>query len=349
MNSVFINAVETAVPQHQMHGKFVSYVSSKVDGSQKSVFRRLATKCQIESRYSVLKPSDAEAELDNEGFYIQSSFPSTMKRMKLYEREALPLASRALEKIFGKFKPELISHVIITSCTGFYAPGLDLEIVDKYKLATSTERSIIGFMGCYAAVNGLKAAYHIVRSQPHARVLMLTMELCTLHLQETYDWESLLSYLQFADGCSASVISAEESPLEIESFRCLLSPENRDLIQWRVGDSGFNMRLSLDVPKALEAALKRNREELNRDASIFAIHPGGRSILDAVQNSFGLEESQLNDSREVLRQYGNMSSSTIMFVLERILKDSSKSGKGLGMAFGPGLSLETFRFNKRWM
>ena len=347
MANVFINNITTAVPPHDVHDWFVKYVSNTLDDRRQQVlFSKLAKKSQISSRFSFHKPAAHASELDEEGFYKKGAFPSTANRMVKYKRHAFELASQAIEPLLKIHKRESITHVIITSCTGFYAPGLDLEIVKAYGLNHNVERTVIGFMGCYAAINALKSAYHAVRSNPEAKVLVVNLELCTLHLQESTNLESLLSFLQFADGCAASIISSESNGLEINGFECLLIPEDEKMIQWHIGDLGFDMMLSLEVPRALGKKLRQLGPRFKSGQKLWAIHPGGRSILDEVQAGMELNENDLRHSREVLSNYGNMSSPTIMFVLKSMMADSSLSGDGLAMAFGPGLSLETCRFSK---
>ncbi len=178
-----------------------------------------------------------------------------------------------------------ITHVIVTSCTGLYAPGLDFEVVSHLGLDPSVERTMIGFMGCYAAINALKSAHHIVRSEPDAMVLVLNLELCTLHFQEIHELEQVLSFLVFADGCAASLVSAKPQGLAIDSFLAVKIPDTSHLITWRIGELGFDMHLSGEVPGEIGRALKESGTEITRGQSpesidLWAVHPGGRSILD---------------------------------------------------------------------
>jgi predicted naringenin-chalcone synthase len=311
-SSVFINQISTSVPPHDVHQRFVDYIPELIkEPREVAIFNRLSHKAQIKARYSFLRPSTLKEELDDEGFYVKGRFPSTAKRMEKYKQNAFLLAKKALEPLFENVSPDVITHVVITSCTGSYAPGLDLEMVKALGLKPHVERTMIGFMGCYAAINGLKAAYHIVRSQPQAKFILVNIELCTLHLQEKADFESLLSFLQFADGCAASLISAKPSGLEIVDFHCELIPENEEQIQWHIGDSGFEMKLSLEVPKSLGRKLLAMAPQLKNENKIWAIHPGGRSVLDAALNNLNLHENDLRHSRSVLADYGNMSSATV--------------------------------------
>lgn len=209
---------------------------------------------------------------------------------------------------------------------------------------------MIGFMGCYAAINALKVARHIVRSEPNAKVLVLNLELCTLHLQETQELEQVLSFLLFGDGCAASLITADPAGLALESFRAVLVPETRELITWRIRELGFDMLLSGRVPGEIGRSLHSKFAEITRDQDpesiqLWAVHPGGRSVLDAVEQSLHLPQSALAASRETLLRFGNMSSATIMFVLERIMRFSKPGERGCAMSFGPGLTAETLLFH----
>jgi len=240
-----------------------------------------------------------------------------------------------------------ITHVIVTCCTGFSAPGIDLALVERCGLPSTVERTMVGFMGCYAAINGLKLARHIVRSQPDARVLAVNLELCTLHLHETADMEEILSFLLFADGCAAALISADRKGVAMESFHAALVPGTRELIRWNIRQQGFDMVLSGGVPGAIRSALAVSRDAIlggANDVELWAVHPGGRTVLDAVEQAFGLAPAALGASRSVLNDYGNMSSGTVMFVLDRIMRGGS-GGRGCAMSFGPGLVAETMMFH----
>jgi predicted naringenin-chalcone synthase len=205
-------------------------------------------------------------------------------------------------------------------------------------------------MGCYAAINALKSARHIVRSEPGATVLILNLELCSLHFQETHELEQVLSFLVFADGCAASLVSARRSGLAIDSFLALCIPETSPLITWRIGELGFDMHLSGEVPGKIGLSLKETGRQITRredptSIGLWAIHPGGRSILDSVEKGLGLPADALSCSREILARYGNMSSATVMFVLEKVMERAQAEQQGCAMSFGPGLTAETMLFH----
>jgi predicted naringenin-chalcone synthase len=205
-------------------------------------------------------------------------------------------------------------------------------------------------MGCYAAINGLKQARHIVRSEPAAKVLLVNLELCTLHLQETQDLEQVLSFLVFGDGCAASLISAEPTGFAMDSFRSVLIPHTRELITWRIRGVGFDMLLSGKVPAEIGKALAVSGGEVlgklhPEDIALWGVHPGGKSVLDAVERGLGLAPDALAASRQTLECFGNMSSATVMFVLERLMQTAHPGDLGCAMSFGPGLTAETMLFH----
>jgi len=345
-----INRIGTAVPENDIHAPFVAFGRTLLDDKSRALFDRMAERSGIAHRFSFFRPGRLEAgEVDAEGFYRRGAFPSTGARMALYEPFALELALRAAAPL------DLagISHLIVASCTGFSAPGLDLQLLDALGLSPGVQRTAIGFMGCAAAVPALRTAHDHVRANPEARVLVVNLELSTLHMQETSDLETVLSFLLFGDGCSAALVSAEPEGVALEDFRAAVIPETRDLITWHVRDGGFDMRLSGQVPGRIVQALRADRVRSDaggllrgraaQDYDLWAVHAGGRTVLDAVEQGYGLAAAALRHSRAVLHDYGNMSSATVMFVLERMLHEAVP-GRGLAMAFGPGMVAESFRF-----
>lgn len=346
----YLNDISLAVPANDIHRKFIDFAPSLLkDDRSRGLFRRMAERCQIDHRYSSLKPHPEPAQLDADGFYRRNRFPDTERRMQVYQRDAFPLARQALDGLKLADMKDEITHLIITTCTGFYAPGIDIEVIGHYGLKSSVERTIVGFMGCYAGMNALKLARHIVRSEPGARVLILNLELCTLHLKETGSLEQMLSFLIFGDGCSASIVSADPAGIELQSFHSAVLPGSGNQITWSIGGSGFDMRLSGEVPRTIAAGLPDCLPDVLAGGRTdhfrhWAVHPGGRTILDAVREGAGIEEDTLRASREVLRRFGNMSSATIMFVLKKIMEQGK--GRGCGMAFGPGLTVESMLFQQ---
>lgn len=353
MTTAYINRIATAVPAHDVHATFLRFAGQLLSHDRRNalLFRRMAERSGIEHRYSFLTPApdrDSGA-IDTGAFYRRGDFPNTAARMRAFEAHAPALAAVAIERLELGRARERITHLLITCCTGFSAPGLDFEIVERCGLSPAVERTMIGFMGCYAAINALKLARHIVRSEPAARVLVVNLELCTLHLQETADLEQILSFLLFGDGCAACLVTADPAGAAIENFRALLVPDTRELITWHIRDFGFDMVLSGRVPAAIQDALRARTGEILRGAPIeaidlWAVHPGGRSVLDAVERAFGLAPAALAAARDVLRCYGNMSSATVMFVLESLLRSARRGAAGCAMSFGPGMTAETMLF-----
>ncbi len=348
--TAYLNRIATAVPGQDVHDTFVIFAEQMLtDPRLRAVFRRMASRANIAHRYSFLDPNGTGefSSHDAHDFYRLGNFPSTARRMELFEQKAPVLMRKAVDRLeLSEKERSGITHVLVTCCTGLYAPGLDFEIVEHLGLSPGVERTMIGFMGCYAAINALKLARHIVRSEPKAGVLMLNLELCTLHFQETQDLEQVLSFLVFADGAAASLITADEHGLALDSFKALMVPETRGLITWKIRGLGFDMLLSGEVPGELGRALNEGELMAERDEiDLWAVHPGGRSILDAVTKGLGLPLDALAASREVLSSFGNMSSATVMFVLERIMRQARPGQRGCAMSFGPGLTAETMRFH----
>lgn len=340
MNNAYLNHIATAVPEYDIHHKFTNYaLASLPDEHSRALLQTLINHSQIDHRYSVLKSSEKSNLLDENNIYADGDFPGTKERMVLYEKYAFNLARNALDQLDLKD----VTHLIITSCTGFYAPGIDIEIIEYYNLNPSIERTIIGFMGCYAAMNALKLARHIVNSERSAKVLIVNIELCSLHLQSTYNVKDLLPFLIFSDGCAASIVSAKKTGVELQSFYSTILPNSSKQIAWHIGSSGFDMVLSSQISKLIISELPKVINEILREKSCthFAIHPGGKSIIDAVEKAMNLRPEFLIPSREILRKFGNMSSATIMFVLKEMMQ---QEGEGCAIAFGPGVAVESMLF-----
>jgi len=352
MTQAYINRIATAVPPHDVHDAFLGFGRRMLGGDVRrlALFDRLADRAQIAHRHSFLAPAQGgDAAVDAQGFYRFGHFPGTGARMRLFEEFAPGLAAEAVQRLLPPDERHGITHLIVTSCTGLSAPGIDLELVARCGLRPDIERSFIGFMGCYAAINALKLARHIVRSEPAARVLAVNLELCTLHLHQTDSMEEMLSFLLFGDGCAAALITAEPSGAQMVSFHAALVPGTADLIRWHIREQGFDMLLSGAVPGTIRGALAAARDDILkgrdvRDIALWAVHPGGRTVLDAVEDAFALAQGDLNASRGVLHDFGNMSSGTVMFVLDRLMREAAPGTSGCAMAFGPGLVAETMRF-----
>jgi len=351
LTTAYLNRIATAVPEHDVHDAFVVFAERMLaDPRLHTVFRRMVSRARIAHRYSFLNPQNDSGQSFPHGahqFYRPGNFPDTARRMKLFEQSAPVLMKKAVDRLaLSKMECSSITHVLVTCCTGLYAPGLDFEIVDYIGLSPGVERTIIGFMGCCAAINALKLARHIVRSEPGAAVLMVNLELCTLHLQETQELEQVLSFLIFADGAAASLITAREQGFALDSFKAEMVPGTRELITWKIRGLGFDMLLSGQVPAELGRALLEHKLMAERDGiDLWAVHPGGRSILDAVEKGLELPAGALAASREVLSCFGNMSSASVMFVLQRMMRQAQAGQRGCAMSFGPGLTAEMMLFH----
>ena len=340
-----ITRIASAVPDLDFEQDYRRWANSRLAGTRQArVYQRMAERSGIEHRWSVLTAEDARLD-EGIGLYGNEA-PGTERRMQIYAEEAPALALRAIGKL-GDLGA--VTHLVVASCTGFVAPGIDQIIARRLKLSPHVERVLIGFMGCYAAVTALRTARHIVRSDTEARVLVVTVELSTLHHQADLDIEPLLAGAQFGDGAAAAIVCGSGQGLAINQGLSVTLEESEELITWHIGDTGFRMRLSGEVPNRIAAALALPsvREQITGGKAVgaleaFAVHAGGRSILDAVERGLQLAPGSLDASRTVLREFGNMSSSTLMFVLERIMRE--RPSAGVALAFGPGLAMEGFRF-----
>jgi predicted naringenin-chalcone synthase len=282
--------------------------------------------------------------------------PGTAERNACYAREARKLAVDVSRQALSasSFAPQDITHIIFTSCTGFSNPGPDIHVIRELGLRPDVQRYTLGFMGCYAAFPSLRMAAQFCAAEPAAVVLVVCLELCTLHLQVNNNPDSILANSLFADGAGAVLVSARSPEphrpaYQLLGFESALLPSWEADMAWEIGNEGFNIVLSSYVPDIIGGNIRSllggvfARQAMSPDAiEEWAVHPGGRAILDKVESSLGLTKSSLDASRAVLRDYGNMSSATVLFVLKE-LWDSAETDRALtcAMAFGPGLSVET--------
>jgi predicted naringenin-chalcone synthase len=348
----YVNAVAGAVPGHDIHQAYIGWAAGRLeDPRERAVFERMAERAGIDHRWSVLPVSPGGGSPVDPGGFYADRLPGTAERMRLYAQAAPALALEAIRRLSEQAELGRVTHLVVASCTGFVAPGVDQIIAAALGLE-DVERTLIGFMGCYAAAAALRTAHHIVRSDPAARVLTVTVELSTLHLQIASALEPLLAELQFGDGAAAALVTNEPRGLGIVAPFTAALPDSGELIQWTIGDTGFDMILSGEVPGRIASALQ-DEQVLRRllgdwrvtDVDAWAVHAGGRSILDAVERALGLGPECLTASRRVLAGHGNMSSSTLMFVLRDLLAQSAVE-RGVAIAFGPGLAAEGFRFER---
>ena len=358
-------SIATSLPEHSAPqattAHFMRNVAAAVlevdhDNPMLAKLERFYQKSGIGRRYSVIPDYVKENPEDFE-FYGRSwtldPFPTTAERMALYERHSVPLAARAAREAMSKagVGPGEVTHLIFTTCTGFFAPGPDVLLARHLELSPTVQRLQIGFMGCYAGFNGMRQAAAIVGANPEAVVLQVCLELCSLHYQREPDLNSIVANCLFADGCAAAIWAGEASGHQAQARLlgscCAVDGDSLDEMSWHIGDHGFKMGLSADVPKTIERELPAfvdtllGGEDLQQgEVSHWAIHPGGRAILEAAQSALGLSEEAIAIPRSVLHDYGNMSSATIFFVLERLLEVAKFGEQIVALGFGPGLTLE---------
>ena len=375
--TVSVRSIEVAVPPTVLGQAEIRDVFTAQPGVSRLGGRLIGAvydASAIETRHTVLAELDPNrAPLESGPVFFdpasgQVLSPSTGRRNQTYVELApelfLTAASRAVEAARG-IEADDISHVVTVSCTGFYAPGPDYAVVRGLGLKPSTQRLHLGFMGCYGAFPALHAAQAFCLADPTAVVLVVCVELCTIHLRSSNDADTILASSVFADGAAAAVVTAApaqagETVLDLDGFQTVLTPDGEQDMAWTIGDAGFEMTLSSYVPRIIERDIRGALAPLlAADAGVadgpyaqierWAIHPGGRSILDKVQRTLQLSEEQLEPSREVLREYGNMSSATVLFVLQRILHKAStdEAERVCAMAFGPGLTVETALLTRR--
>jgi len=327
------------------------YALSETD-SRKLQF--LYKQAGIDTRYSVIP--DYSATAADWQFYSPTEnlepFPSVEDRMKVYKEYAAPLSIKAIDNCLGSFPVKDITHLITVSCTGMSAPGLDLEVLELLHLPPTTCRTSVNFMGCYAAIHALKIANAFCLADENANVLIVCTELCTLHFQNEPTVENMTSSMLFADGAAAVLVTGNKKAagINIDNFYSLVVAKGSSDMAWDISSKGFLMTLSSYIPDLIEedfdglatnalAAAKLKKE----DIAHWCIHPGGKKILESVHKSLGFTNGQLQTAYDVLKDHGNMSSPTILFVLKKILSATTKKGEKIfGAAFGPGLTMETF-------
>lgn len=316
--------------------------------------RFLYVKSGIDQRYSVLPDYSRPA---SEWRFFSSSenlepFPALEQRMAVYHKQAPLLSVDAIRDCLNHSHPKKrITHLITVSCTGMSAPGLDLQVMELMDFDKTIFRTSVNFMGCYAAIHALKFADAICRSDSSAQVLIVCTELCTLHFQREATMDNLASSLLFGDGAAAALVvpdDAEATGLVIDRFYSEINPKGKRDMAWELSSSGFLMTLSGYIPELIEEDFKAivaralAKETLHPDAiSHWCIHPGGKRLLQAIEQTMAFTQGQLQGSYDVLRETGNLSSATILFVLKQLMQQKNIP-KLFGAAFGPGLTVETF-------
>jgi alkylresorcinol/alkylpyrone synthase len=366
-------SIGTAVPEHRHRQENILPFMQRIYGWEKDAGRKLKAlyrQSGIATRYSVVP--DYSLPTDEWAFYPPTEnlepFPSLEKRMRWYQEHAAPLSLVAIHRCLdGRCPTRDITHLITVSCTGMSAPGLDLELVEALGLPSDVFRTSVNFMGCYAAVHALKLA-HALAAAPRSKVLIVCTELCTLHFQQTPSVDNMLSSLLFSDGSAAALIVSDDTEihaddnvaaLRLKTFYSEIIPEGKKEMSWQLSSTGFQMTLTSYVTDLIRAdfatlvghALEKSGHQ-KEDIGGWCIHPGGKKILDTIATSLAFTDGELDPSYTILRDYGNMSSSTILFVLQQLMtgrRRQTTENPGyrrpnciFGAAFGPGLTMETF-------
>lgn len=357
---VAIRAIGTANPEYKRNQSEAAELIAtglNLKPAEKRLLKLVYRSTGIEYRYSVLSdycknPGEFEFFPNDQ----ETPFPSTASRMQIYKDNALKLALNAIKNCVTQlqnFHIKEITHLITISCTGMYAPGLDIEIVQELQMDASTQRTSINFMGCYGAFNGLKLAHAICKADPNSVVLIICVEICTVHFQKNMIIDNIISNSIFADGAAAVIIQAkpkQQKYFRLDAFHCDLVPQTNQSMTWGVGDFGFDIALSTYVPEIIEKGIASFVENFKKhhlalsQIDFYAIHPGGIKILQACEKSLHINKEDNRYAYQVLRDYGNMSSPTVLFVLKAIWDDIKKIDHLktiFSCAFGPGLTLES--------
>lgn len=354
MNSSII-AIGTAVPLHKFNQLDLAALLSErlsLSPPKKRLLNSIYKATGIDTRHSVVHDTTllTSAASDSTALDFRTS-----ARMRLYKEQALPLALSAIEQCMDVHPSSTLSditHIITVSCTGMYAPGLDIEITHQLNLRSTIKRTAINFMGCYGAFNALKVADSICRADPTALVLIVSVELCSLHLKSNDDLDNLLSNAIFSDGAAAVLVKNEMGQgkrLDINAFYCDLLPQASDAMAWEIGDNGFDIVLKSYIPEIIETGIASFMNSLLKQEDMssvdhYAIHPGGIKILQACETALNISKEQNKHSYKVMRDYGNMSSATILFVLKELMTQLNAANHQetvFSCAFGPGLTLES--------
>ena len=345
--AAYIHRIETLVPpfvhrQEEVEEWFLSRIE---DRRTRMLLKRSLRGSGIETRHSVCREFFSNELFDEKGQ------ASTAARNRVYARESRQLASRVGKQLLenSSLSPDEVTHVIYATCTGFTNPGPDFHLIADLGLPSTVQRFVLGFMGCYSGVPALRMAKHICESDPDARVLVICLELCSLHLHLDPTYDSVLANSLFADGAGAALVAAS-SPRGDTMTACRLGefftdtiPEGEPDMDWCIGDRGFELILSNQIPHLIGGGAGKLTRKIVDPETIdhWAIHPGGRGILDQVESAVPLPPGKLDVPRDILKRYGNMAGATILFVIEEILKQSATGDEVLAMAFGPGLTVET--------
>ncbi|MEE8143316.1 MAG: type III polyketide synthase [Planctomycetota bacterium] len=353
-------ALHNVVPQdsvsQELSARFMCHVIEACEESPQklcSFVDRVYSRSGIEKRHTVIPDFLVEDPAEFRFFpraWNLEPFPSTAQRMQVYEETSLELAYQAAHQALenaGVAAAE-VTHLVICTCTGFFAPGLDILLGQKLGLAPTVTRCILGFMGCYAGFSGLRTADQIVRSHDDAVVLQVCVELCSLHFQKRPLRDLLIANSLFADGCSAALYGSQRRKglARLCATHSVVEQDSLEQMSWRIGDHGFEMRMDPGIPGMLKTLIVPFLEDLLAKSGVqreeirgWALHPGGRKIVEELRDVLGLQNADVQESFQVLAEYGNMSSATIFFVLEKHLGER-RAAPTVALGFGPGLTIE---------
>ncbi|GAB3512640.1 type III polyketide synthase [Emticicia fontis] len=347
-----IVSIGTAVPRYAHKQEDIMRFmldATNPDEKNRKLLPVLYKRSGIDTRYSVF--DDFSLSRGNWHFFGNNcTAPSLEQRMKLFNEEVVALSEKSIRDCIQDTNIQEITHLITVTCTGLSAPGLDILLAEKLNLPPHIIRTSVNFMGCYAALHALKIANAFCKAEESAKVLIVCTELCTLHFQKSGDTDSILSSTLFADGSAACLVVGDEKAkgLGIQQFFSKIALAGQPDMAWKLSSNGFLMTLTNHVPKLIKeeigGLLQAALTQLNlsiQDINNWAIHPGGKNILEAVENSLSLSSADLATSYEILRNYGNMSSATILFVLKQMMQNPDTKGNIFTVAFGPGLTIET--------
>ncbi|SDD19976.1 type III polyketide synthase [Williamwhitmania taraxaci] len=359
-NESRIISIGTAVPEYSMSQDTILQFMHK-EYQDPTASRKLSVlfhQSAINSRHSSI-PDFSDTD-ERSLFPLNHEIPMVAERIDVFRQKALPLSVKAIENAFKNIQVSVaefgITHLITVTCTGILNPGLDIELMVELNLSPDTFHTSLNFIGCNAAFPALKIADSIVKSEPDARVLIVCVELCTLHFQPKNDSDNLLSNTIFGDGAAAVIMVSESFANEqnkkgfsLKGFSPILLKRGKDFMGWKVNSVNFEMILDAGIPEFIGEELGLLMEAVSDKLQLtpdninhWAVHPGGKKILQAVERGLQLKDDELKHSYAVLRNYGNMSSPTILFVLNELFKSNPASGETIfAMGFGPGISIDT--------
>jgi predicted naringenin-chalcone synthase len=348
----YINKIAQALPKFKhSQSDILQYMIGAYHMPKEFIGKATAlySRSDIDYRFSVLPDFD----LGVQPTLFKEANINMQSRMEVYMPNALQLGAQAFKEL--NIDSKEVTHLITVSCTGMAAPGLDVLLMQQVGLNPNVVRTSVNFMGCYAAVHALKLANAFCALDKNAKVAIVLVELCTLHFQHTFSIENVATSMLFGDGCAAILVSnqASEASVKIKGFYSEIKPSTLQDMTWGLSDTGFLMTLSAYVPDILGANIMPllnnalNKFNIKKESiTNWAIHPGGKKIITEIVKALSISEVDVVISRNVLKEFGNLSSATLPLVIDRHMSMMNKGDIGFGCAFGPGLTMETILFEK---